>query len=75
MISFLTTLSSLGKAQCPPTLANVHMLIGLNIVGHINPFNLLVTPTAKLGSTKLEASPDTSSITRLMSDLYLIKST
>jgi len=35
-----------------PTLSNVHMLTGLNIAGHINPFSLLVTPTAKLGSTK-----------------------
>jgi hypothetical protein len=35
-----------------PTLADVHMLTGLNIVGHINPFSLLVKPTAKLDSTK-----------------------
>jgi hypothetical protein len=35
-----------------PTFADVHMLTCLNIAGHINPFSLLVTPTAKLGSTK-----------------------
>ena len=35
-----------------PTLADVHMLTGLNIIGHINPFSLLVKPTAKLDSTK-----------------------
>jgi hypothetical protein len=35
-----------------PTLADVHMLTGLNIVGHINPFSLLVTPTIKLGGMK-----------------------
>jgi hypothetical protein len=33
-------------------LADVHMLTGLNITGHINPFSLLVSPTVKLGSTK-----------------------
>jgi len=36
-----------------PTLANVHMLRGLNIARHFNPFSLLVTPTTKLGSTKI----------------------
>jgi hypothetical protein len=35
-----------------PTLANVHMLTGLNIAEHINPFSLLVKPTARLDSTK-----------------------
>jgi len=35
-----------------PTLADVHMLTSLNIAGNINPFSLLLTPTAKLGSTK-----------------------
>jgi hypothetical protein len=35
-----------------PTLADVHMLTGLNIAGHINPFSLLVKPTIKLDSTR-----------------------
>jgi len=35
-----------------PTLADVHMLTGLNIAEHINPFSLLVKPTARLDSTK-----------------------
>jgi len=36
-----------------PTLADVHMLTGFNIVRHINPFRLLVKATAKLDSTKI----------------------
>jgi hypothetical protein len=35
-----------------PTLADVLMLTGLNIAGHINPFSLLVKPTTKLDSTR-----------------------
>ena len=35
-----------------PTLADVHMLTGLNIAGHINPFSLLVKPTVKLDSIR-----------------------
>jgi hypothetical protein len=28
-----------------PKLADVHILTGLNIAGHINPFSVLVSPT------------------------------
>ena len=35
-----------------PTLADVHMLIGLNITGQINPFSLLIKPTSKLESVR-----------------------
>jgi hypothetical protein len=36
-----------------PTLAHVHILIGLNIAGHINPFSLLIKPTSKLESVRI----------------------
>ena len=35
-----------------PTLADVHMLTGLNIGGQINPFSLLVKPSGKLESMR-----------------------
>jgi hypothetical protein len=35
-----------------PTLADVHMLIGLNIPGNIKPFGLLVKPSVKLDSIR-----------------------
>ena len=35
-----------------PTLADVHMLIVLNIAGQVNPFNLLVKPFVKLDSIR-----------------------
>jgi hypothetical protein len=35
-----------------PTLADIHMLTGLNITGQINPFNLLVKPSEKLESVR-----------------------
>jgi len=54
-----------------PTLADVHMLIGLNIVGHINPFSLLVKPTAKLDSKKQGVGPNTLPITRLTANMCL----
>ena len=37
-----------------PTLADVHMLTGLNITGHINPFSLLVKPSFKLDSIRTQ---------------------
>jgi hypothetical protein len=36
-----------------PTLADVHMLIGLNIIGKINPFSLLVKPFGRLESVRI----------------------
>ena len=38
-----------------PTLADVHMLTGLNIIGQINPFNLLVKPFGRLESVRSES--------------------
>jgi len=35
-----------------PTLADVHMLIGLNIIGQINPFSLLIKSSYKLESVR-----------------------
>ena len=35
-----------------PTLADVHMLTGVNITGQVNPFNLLVEPSGELESVR-----------------------
>jgi len=35
-----------------PTLADVHMLTGLNIAGQVNAFSLLIKPTCKLESLR-----------------------
>jgi hypothetical protein len=38
------------------TLADVHMLTGLNIAGHINPFGLLVKPSVELDNIRTRGS-------------------
>jgi hypothetical protein len=43
-----------GQGPMSPTLADVNMLIGLNIAGKINPFSLLVKPSFKLESVRTE---------------------
>ena len=49
-----TTYNAFFFRQGPmsPTLADVHMLTGVNITGQVNPFNLLVEPSGELESVR-----------------------
>jgi len=58
-----------------PTLADVHMLTGLNIAGHLNSFAYWYHLQLSSTAPKLEVGPNTLLITKLMVELYLIKST